>query len=88
MGVFINSVYENDDKVYEKILNTFKKNGIDMFFYIGDVYKRQGKVRVGSDYYFFDSDGTMKTGFRAEDGEIYYFSPENGKMLMVFIPAR
>ncbi len=26
---------ENDDKVYEKILNTFKKNGIDMFFYIG-----------------------------------------------------
>lgn len=23
----------------------------------------------------------MKTGFRAEDGEIYYFSPENGKML-------
>lgn len=39
-----------------------------------------GWVKIGTEWYYFDSTGVRQTGWKKIDGSWYYFNPDNGKM--------
>ena len=54
------------------------------FRYAGGDYAKDGITIIDDLFYFFGSDGYMRTGWQQEDGEWYYFD-EDGAMLILWV---
>lgn len=42
---------------------------------------KTGFVKISGSWYYFNNDGTMRTGWLVSDGKYYYFNKSTGKML-------
>ena len=57
-------------------LSLFNSNGVWKGY-----YKTPGWIHVGDDWYYINSDGTIKTGWLTLSGKKYYLDPDYGYML-------